>query len=135
MYVIANLHLLVLSLEPRLTHLQDSSTFVGQMYHLLYNRPSYLEALSTWNDIANEEGVTKADLAYRWVKYHSVLKPENGDAIIIGGRSLEQIEQTLASITKGPLSEKAAKRIDEVWELIKDDAPTDCFHDGMPPAN
>ncbi|KAF2721104.1 Aldo/keto reductase [Polychaeton citri CBS 116435] len=110
----------------------DTSTFIGKLYSKLYNRPSYLEALDTWDDIAKEEGVTKTNLAYRWVRYNSILKPEHGDAIIIGGSTIEQIEQTLGAINEGPLSEKAAKRIDdEVWATIKNDAAVDMFHDAV----
>ncbi|KAF2723059.1 Aldo/keto reductase [Polychaeton citri CBS 116435] len=106
----------------------DTSTFLGQMYAKLYSKPSYLSALSDWSDIATEEGTTQADLAYRWVKYNSPLKAEHGDAIIIGARNLEQLEETLKAIDKGPLSEKAARRIDGVWEKIKGDAPIDNYH-------
>lgn len=75
--------------------------------------------------MAEQEGTTKADLAYRWVRYNSPLKPECGDAIIIGATSLEQLEQTLAGIDKGPVSEAAASAIDEIWEGVKSEAILD----------
>lgn len=78
--------------------------------------------------MAEQEGTTKADLAYRWVKYNSALKPEFGDAIIIGATSLEQLEQTLAGIDAGPISDAAAKAIDEIWEGVKDESVLDLIH-------
>ena len=105
----------------------DTSTDLGKMYAWLYSRPSYLEALAKWEQIAKEEGCSRADLAYRWVKYNSPLKPEHGDAIIIGASSTKQLTETLGSIGKGPLSEKAAKAIDELWESIKHEAPVDNY--------
>jgi len=78
--------------------------------------------------VAEQEGTTKADLAYRWVKYNSPLKPEHGDAIIIGATSLEQLEQTLAGIDKGPVSDAAAKAIDEIWEGVKGEAVLDLIN-------
>ena len=106
----------------------DPSDPLGKMYTTMYNKPSYLEALSIWEEIAKEEGCSRADLAYRWVKYNSPLKPEQGDAIIIGASRLDQLTQTLDSISGGPLSDKAVKRIDEVWKTIEHEAPLDNYH-------
>lgn len=98
------------------------------MYAGMYNKPSYLKALSKWEEISKEEGIPRAELAYRWVTYNSPLSSEHGDGIIIGARDLEQLQQTLGSVNKGPLSEKAVKQIDEVWETIEHEAPLDNFH-------
>ncbi|KAK3116045.1 hypothetical protein LTR53_003993 [Teratosphaeriaceae sp. CCFEE 6253] len=106
----------------------DSSTPIGQMYGGMYGRPAYLEALAKWEIIANEEGISKASLAYRWVKYNSPLNPEHGDAIIVGASSNAQLQDTLDSINKGSLSDKAVKAIDELWEGIKHEAPLDNYH-------
>ncbi|OCT49647.1 Aflatoxin B1 aldehyde reductase member 4 [Cladophialophora carrionii] len=100
---------------------------LGGMYRDMYMKPSYLDALSVWEAIANEEGVTRAELAYRWVTYHSPLKKEQGDAIIVGASSTEQLEQSLTGIEKGPLSSKAAEGIDKVWDQVKHEAPLDNF--------
>jgi len=106
----------------------DKSTPIGEMYGGMYGRPAYLDALEQWEKIAKDEGVTRADLAYRWVKYNSPLKKELGDAIIIGASSASQLKETLDTIKKGPLSTKATKAIDEIWETIKHEAPLDNYH-------
>jgi len=100
---------------------------LGGMYRQMYLKPSYLDALAKWEAIAKEEGVARAELAYRWVTYHSPLKKAQGDAIIIGASTVEQLEETLAGIDKGPLSKKALEGIDKVWEEIKHEAPLDNF--------
>ncbi|KAK3639879.1 hypothetical protein LTR56_010230 [Elasticomyces elasticus] len=105
-----------------------TDTPLGQMYHGMYSKPAYLEALAKWDEISKEEGISKASLAYRWVKYNSPLSPEHGDAIIVGAGSNEQLKDTLETINKGPLSDKAVKRIDELWEGIKHEAPLDNYH-------
>ena len=56
---------------------------IGKLYNDIYNRPSLLAALSEWEAIAKEAGVSKAVLAYRWVMYNSVLSAERGDGIIV----------------------------------------------------
>ncbi|KXL45487.1 hypothetical protein M433DRAFT_58209 [Acidomyces richmondensis BFW] len=106
----------------------DKSTPIGEMYGSMYAKPAYLDALEKWEKVAKDEGVTRADLAYRWVKYHSPLKKELGDAIIIGASSTSQLKETLDTINKGPLSAKATKAIDDIWETIKHEAPLDNYH-------
>lgn len=82
--------------------------------------PKFLEALVRWNAVADGEGVSGAELAYRWVAYHSALSRDNGDAMIIGTSSPEQLKETLIGIEKGPLSDKACAGIHDVWESIND---------------
>jgi aflatoxin B1 aldehyde reductase len=106
----------------------DPSRKYGDLYNKRFNRPCFLDALDKWAAVAEQEGTTKADLAYRWVKYNSALKPEYGDGIIIGARSLEQLEQTLKGLQSGPVSEVAAKAIDEIWEGVKGEAVLDLIH-------
>jgi len=103
-------------------------TALGDMYRNLYAKPSYLEALGEWEAIANDEGCSRAELAYRWVSYHSPLKPEQGDAIIFGASRAEQLVQTVQGLKKGPLKTSTAERIDALWETIKHEAPLDNYH-------
>lgn len=60
--------------------------------------------------------------------YHSPLKAENGDAIIIGASRVEQATQTIEGLGKGPLSAGALKAIDAIWEKIKHEAPLDNYN-------
>lgn len=100
---------------------------LGGMYSKLYDRPALREGLAEWNDIAEKEGVSKAELAYRWVAYHSALKAEKGDAVIFGASKVAQIEQTAEWLKKGGLSEEAVGRIEKFWEAVKKEAPVDNF--------
>lgn len=96
------------------------------MYSGMYDKPSLREGLKMWNKIAEKEGVSKAELAYRWVAHHSALTNE-GDGVIFGASKLSQIEQTAAGIKKGKLSQEAAKSIDQLWESVKAEAPVDNY--------
>lgn len=100
---------------------------IGGMYSRLYDKPSLRAALGEWNAIAEAEGVSKAELAYRWVGYNSVLKADLGDAVIFGASKISQIEQTAGGLKKGGLSKSAVERIDKIWESVKKDAPVDNF--------
>ncbi|KAL4867079.1 hypothetical protein BDV12DRAFT_198559 [Aspergillus spectabilis] len=109
----------------------DPKSLIGELYHLLYNRPSMIEGLRLWNTIAKEAGVPRAELAYRWVVHNSALRGEFGDKVVIGARNLGQLEETFAWVKKGPLSEEAVERIEEVWALVEKDSPLDSYNDGM----
>ena len=110
------------------THRFDPNTAVGRIYGTLYNKPSYLDALSKWELISDKSGISKAELAYRWVAHNSPLKLAHGDALIFSGSSLEQTRQTIKGIKRGPLPHEVAQQIDELWDLIKDEAGLDNFN-------
>ncbi|KAF2865743.1 NADP-dependent oxidoreductase domain-containing protein [Massariosphaeria phaeospora] len=104
-----------------------SADVLGGMYNDLYNKPSLREALAEWNAIADKEGISKAELAYRWVGYNGALKADLGDGVIFGASSVRQIEQTAQGLKKGALSDEARDRIEAIWEKVKGDAPVDNY--------
>lgn len=104
---------------------------IGQIYSNMYARPQLLDSLVEWEKIASEAGIPRAELAYRWVKYNSALKPEHGDGIIVGASSLKQLEQTLEGLSHGPLSTQIVTKIDAMWETIAAYAPLDNYQDGI----
>ena len=93
----------------------------------MYARPSYLDALASWEAISEREGCPRAELAYRWVRFHSSLRSERGDAIVVGASSARQLEETLAGLENGPLSDEAVRAIEEVWRAVEHEAPVDNF--------
>lgn len=105
----------------------DHESPVAQMYHNLYKKPRLLEGLGRWEGIAERQGVPRAELAYRWVYYHSAMRPDLGDVVIVGASSPGQITQTAEGIARGPLKPEVVKDIEEVWELVKDEAIVDNF--------
>lgn len=100
---------------------------VGRMYRDFYVKPAMLEGLGRWEELARAQGVSQAELAYRWVYYHSALDPEKGDFVILGASKVEQITQTVEGIRKGPLKPDVVKGIDEIWETVKGEAIVNNF--------
>jgi len=98
------------------------------MYINMYGKESLYQALDEWGRIAEDAGISKAALAYRWITYHSALKGANGDAVIIGASKTSQLEETLNAIEQGPLDEKTAKRAGDIWKTVEADAPVDNYH-------
>lgn len=97
------------------------------IYHKLYVNEAYLSALDEWISIARDEGISTAELAYRWIAFNSALKPEFGDRVVLGASSLDQLECTLRFFDRGSLSEQALGRIDVMWEKIKHVAGVDNY--------
>lgn len=75
---------------------------MGGLFSMLYDHEHLRKALFTWNYIARKEGVSNAELAYRWVAYHSALHGDE-DGILLGVSKLSQIEQTIQGIKKGEI--------------------------------
>jgi aflatoxin B1 aldehyde reductase len=103
----------------------DASTVSGKLHRFVFQKPSYMRMLEEWGKLAEESGVGRVGLAYRWVRYHSMLKGELGDEMIIGASTAEQFRQTVEEIEKGPLEEWVVKRVDELWEMVRDEAEVD----------
>ncbi|KAH8648855.1 NADP-dependent oxidoreductase domain-containing protein [Ilyonectria robusta] len=103
----------------------DPNTPYGQIQRDLFYKPSYLKLLKEFGQLSEDSGVSRVGLAYRWVRFHSVLDGNLGDEMIIGGATTEQVEESLVELEKGPLEPWVVKRIDELWEIVKDHAPVD----------
>ncbi|CBY01546.1 hypothetical protein IAQ61_003368 [Plenodomus lingam] len=97
---------------------------IGGLYKTMYDRPALRQALVDWNKIADKEGVSKAELAYRWVAHHSALRGEE-DGVIFGTSRVAQVEQTARGIQKGRLSAEAVEGIERIWDEVKHEAPLD----------
>lgn len=103
----------------------DPASPYGMVNRHLYYKPSYMKTLREYGKLSEESGVSKVGLAYRWVRYHSALKGELGDEMIIGANSAKQFCEAVEEIEKWRLEQWVVERIDGLWELVKDDAPID----------
>lgn len=94
----------------------DPKGLLDGLYSNMYNKPELLEYLTRFQSLAQEAGLSQASLAYRWVRYHSVLQEE--DTMIIGASSSEQLERTLVELEKGPLDVWVVDRLEEMNKAI-----------------
>ncbi|CAI6315130.1 unnamed protein product [Periconia digitata] len=101
---------------------------IGGLYKTLYDHAELRDALVSWNQIAEKEGVSKAELAYRWVAFHSAIADDAENGVIFGASSHAQIEQTAKVLKAGKLSADAVTGIEKIWESVKEVAPVDNFN-------
>ena len=73
--------------------------------------------------VAGSRGVSMAAAALRWLRHHSMLDGQAGDAIIIGASSLDQLRSNLTALDAGPLPAELVRAFDEAWDLARPEAP------------
>lgn len=98
--------------------------FINRLnYQNRYWKDSYFNAIDSIKEICANYDMNIVEAAYRWLAYHSMLKSDRGDAIIVGSSRLSQLEQNISTISKGKLPEDIVKVINDAWEVSKVDAP------------
>ena len=106
----------------------DKNGPVGPLYQRLYNKPKLLAVLPKWHQLAQDAGCSRAELAYRWVRYHSALSSDHGDGIVLGASSPEQLHQNLTDLSNGPLDSTTVNEIESLWASVSEEAPLDLYH-------
>ncbi|KAL7939895.1 NADP-dependent oxidoreductase domain-containing protein [Trichoderma chlorosporum] len=98
----------------------SGNTSLAKNYRSRYFRDSTFESLKLVEEAAEKAGLTLIEIALRWTVHHSGLKVKDGnDGIIIGVSSVEQLENNLDNLEKGPLPEEVVKALDEAWEISR----------------
>ncbi|KAI9061865.1 Aldo/keto reductase [Trametes sanguinea] len=105
----------------------DPSKGMGQLYRARYWSEPYFRALAHVEGVARERGLGMAEVALRWLAWHSLLTRGEGDAVLVGASSVGHVEQNLADLEKGPLPEEVVKALDKAWLSVSPYA-TDYFH-------
>lgn len=97
---------------------------MGRNYRGRYFRESTFQALQIVEKAVEKHGLSMIETALRWTVHHSALKIKDGnDGILIGVSSLEQLDQNLHHLEKGPLPEDLVKELDQAWLVAKADSP------------
>jgi aflatoxin B1 aldehyde reductase len=105
----------------------DTSHFGGKYMNNLYNKPSYIAASKKFQATCEARGISPAGAAYRWMRYHSALKQEFGDGLVIGASSKTQLSHSLEEMERGPLDDDLVGELESLWDVVKDDAPPYCL--------
>lgn len=92
-------------------------------YKQRYWRESFFEAVKPLRAACEAAGIPMAEAALRWLIYHSALRPELGDAVILGASRTEQLTQNIEAAAKGPLPETVAAVYESAAAICSADAP------------
>ena len=61
---------------------------------------SYYQALDDLQALGEKHRISMAEIALRWIAHHSQLSRKHGDSVIIGGKTLENIKNTLGTLQR-----------------------------------
>ncbi|KAL7926752.1 NADP-dependent oxidoreductase domain-containing protein [Trichoderma austrokoningii] len=103
----------------------NPDTPAGKFQRGLLYKPSYMKMLAEFGTLSEKSGISRAGLAYRWVRHHSILSKETGDEVIIGASTSDQLADTMKELEGGPLEPWIAQRMEELWDMVKHEAPVD----------
>lgn len=110
---------------------KDKSISVGRfngvgwdkVYRQRYWKKEYFDQIEglkvLLKEVYPEETVTVAEAAFRWIYNHSKLSAENGDCVILGASSLNQLKINLDLSDKPPLEKVIVKYFDNWWQETK----------------
>ncbi|RAK95815.1 aldo/keto reductase family protein [Aspergillus ibericus CBS 121593] len=101
----------------------DPKIMQGQLHHGRYWNDVYFDGVEKIQEVAGRYGLSVGEVALRWLKYHSELRAEMGDAIIVGASSVKHLETNLADLEKGELPEEVVGVVEGVWPMVKGVAP------------
>lgn len=109
---------------PESGRFSNDNGSLGARYRERFFRDGVFRALQIAERAAEEAGLTLIETALRWTVHHSALRVVGGnDGIIIGVSSVEQLENNLDDIEKGPLPATVVEALEQAWLAAKVDAP------------
>jgi len=86
--------------------------------------PVHFEALTLIQEACKDSNLSMVEATYLWLMRHSALDSSNGDGVLLGASSIEQLEQNLKSCALASDSELPQPLVDvfdKAWELISSD--------------
>jgi aflatoxin B1 aldehyde reductase len=95
----------------------DASNPLGPTMKKVFGAEELQVGVKKLDAAVREYGLTPAEVAIRWLAYHSALTENDG--IILGASRVEQVIETVGFIRKGPLEEGVLAVAKELWEDVK----------------
>lgn len=101
----------------------DPKILQGAVHQKRYWNDTYFDALEAIAAEAGKNGLTVGEIALRWLKHHSLLRRELGDAIVVGANRVKHLESNLLDLEKGPLSDEVVQVVEEAWACVRGAVP------------
>ena len=92
-------------------------------YQKRYWKQSYFDAEALLAARCEKHGISVVEAVYRYLAYHSMLRGERGDAIIIGASKPGHLKQNMETVKAGPLPGDLAEAFEEAWTMTRSDSP------------
>ncbi|KAG0270873.1 hypothetical protein BGZ95_001404, partial [Linnemannia exigua] len=103
----------------------DPDAKQGARYRERYWKKEYFEAVTLLKKAAELHGLTLIQIAFDWLQFHSKMRADRGDGIIIGASSLKHTKQNLDALKNGqPLPRDVLEAVDRCWDLTRESSPS-----------
>jgi aflatoxin B1 aldehyde reductase len=99
----------------------DTSTPVGQLYAGLYCKETFFSALEAFQNRCKNLNIKPSEVCFSWILNHSQLK--EGDAIILGASSIEQLRENLRDSSGVHLNADMIQALEDLWKAVESEAP------------
>lgn len=91
----------------------DSRLAQSKLYHDRYwNKPNS-DAVVQLKQIAEDEGISLLEMSLRWCANQTAIS-----SVLVGVSRVEQLNQNIECLEKGPLSDTCLDRCDQVWNSL-----------------
>jgi len=98
----------------------DPNTAQGNRYRQRYWNTVYFDAVEHVKNACQHAGISLVDASLRWYRHYSKLDFEQGDGVIIGASSLEQLQENMgALVNEERLPQAVAEAFDMAWEQTR----------------
>ncbi|KAJ4287546.1 hypothetical protein N0V90_012249 [Kalmusia sp. IMI 367209] len=102
----------------------DPGTLTAMTHRPRYWNDLYFDGIEEVRAEADKHALTLAEVALRWLSWHSRLEKNRGDAVIVGASSIKHLEQNLEDLEKGSLPKDVVQALDSAYSKIRGIAPT-----------
>ncbi len=90
----------------------------NKLYQDRYWHEQYFNAVEQVRKIAQSAGRSLVSLALNWLLHHTA-----SDCIILGASRMEQLDENLATMNDGALSDDVVQACDDVWKRLRGPLP------------
>jgi len=88
-------------------------------YFDMFWKKSIFDEIDKLNQSCEKHKIPIRDVALRWIIHHSLLSAKDGDAVVLGASSLDQVRENLrVASTATPLPTDLVSEIDELWTRL-----------------
>eukprot|EP00904_Undaria_pinnatifida_P003317 jgi/Undpi1/12987/HiC_scaffold_7.g02651.m1 len=109
--------------NPQGGRFSSDTVWGGRYRNRFWHKPTF-DALEDLKKLCEKHDTTLVSASLRWLYHHSVLSGADGDAVIAGGSSLEQIKANVDACTDDtPLPEELVGAFELAWEASKSRCP------------
>eukprot|EP00903_Cladosiphon_okamuranus_P014597 g13537.t1 len=110
--------------EPSETGRFGTTTAWGAMYRSRYWHKSLFDQIDQLKVLCDKHGTDLVSASFRWMRHHSSLSGELGDAVIICGSSVAQVKSNVdACSDENPLPKELVDGFEIAWQSAKPHCP------------